>query len=195
MRNTMKTLAALLIVLSAAKSNAHTDSTSVVTYCKVVAQEKEGSYTLIYQAYKKADVSIKWIDSDDHVVHSERLKSSESFVKKYDLATLPDGMYTLKVVADDYEYTKEVTVGGAENVKVAVRSLGKKKVLLTSIPISNSKMYLAVYNDKAELIYEENIKDASAFQKKFGFDNVDTKSVTFMIFSDYKIVSEEKITF
>jgi hypothetical protein len=193
MRNTIKTIAALLIVLGAAKSNAHTDSTSVGSFCKVVAQEKEDSFKLIYQGNKKANVTIQWIDNESHVLYSENLRSSISFVKQYDLATLPNGGYTVKVIAEDYEFSKEVVLGESTNLKMAVRNLGDRKVLLTGYPAKSTDLLIVVLDDKAERIFEQKLSNATVVQKKFVFDQVATKSVTFMIFSNDRIISEEKV--
>jgi hypothetical protein len=193
MRNTIKTLAAFLIVLSAAKSYAHTDSTSVGIFCKVVAQEKGDSFKLIYQGNKKANVSIKWIDNNSHVLYSENVKSSDSFVKQYDLTTLPKGEYTVKVVADDYEFTKEVITGAAVEMKMAIRNLGDKKVLLTGYPVKSTDLFIVVLNDKSERIFEQSISDATTIQKKFVFDQIDTDNVTFMIYSNDNVVAIETV--
>jgi hypothetical protein len=194
MRNTIKTLAAILIVLSAAKSNASTDTTAVGTFCKVVAQEKENSYELIYQGNKKANVLIQWMDNDSHILHSENLKSTERFVKRYDLATLPHGEYTVKVVAQDYEFSKEVILGEEAAVKVFLKNLGDNKIVLTGYPVKAADFSIVVLNDQSEKIYEQTIKNASVIQKKYVIDQVDTKSVTFVIYSNNKIISEQTIT-
>ena len=196
MRNTIKTIAALLIVLSAAKSNASTDSTSVGVFCKVVAQEKEDSFKLIYQGNKKGNVSIQWIDNANHVLYNENVKASESFVKQYNLTPLPDGEYTLKLTTEDYEYSKEVTLGEeTASLKMALRNLGERKVLLTGYPTKSTDLSIVVLDDQGERIFEQSIESAKVIQKKFIFEQVNTKNVTFVIYSNNKLISEETITF
>ncbi len=193
MRNTIKSFAALLIVLSAVKSNANTDSTTVGTYCKVVAQEKEDSYKLIYQGNKKANVTIQWLDNASHVLYSENLKSSDRFIKQYDLATLSDGDYTVKVIAGDYEFSKEVILGESVGLKLSLRALGDKKVLLTGYPDKPVDYTVVVIDDQNKRIFEQSVNAASIIQKKFVFEQIDSKSVTFVIYSKGKIVTEETI--
>ena len=194
MRNTIKIIAALLIVISAAKSNANTDSTSVGIFCKVVAQEKEDSFKLIYQGTKKGNVSIQWIDNNSQVLYKENLKSSESFVKQYDLTTLPDGEYTIKLKADDYEFTKEVVLGvDKANVKMSVRNLGERKVLLTGYPTVRTNLSIVVLNDQSERIFQQSLENATVVQKKFVFNQVDTRSVTFVIYSNDKFISQQTV--
>jgi hypothetical protein len=52
---------------------------------------------------------------------------------------------------------------------------------------------IVVLDDKAERIFEQKLSNATVVQKKFVFDQVATKSVTFMIFSNDRIISEEKV--
>ncbi|MEO9474116.1 MAG: hypothetical protein ABJG41_01230 [Cyclobacteriaceae bacterium] len=195
MRNTIKTIAALLIVLGAAKTNASVDSTSVGSYCKVVAQNQEDNFKLIYKGTQDETVSVEWIDETGQVVYSENIKSTDAFVKQYNLSSLPDGEYTVKVSAEDYEFADEVILGDMSGLKFNIRTLESKSVVMTGVKPDAKDVRLYVLDAEGNQIYSESYEEGTVVQKKYNFEGLSTDQVTFVLLHRGKVFQEEKITF
>ncbi|MEP0369026.1 MAG: hypothetical protein ABJN36_05945 [Cyclobacteriaceae bacterium] len=195
MRNTIKTIAALLIVLGAAKTNASVDSTSVGSYCKVVAQNQEDNFKLIYKGAQGETVNVQWIDDKGQVVYSENIKSTDAFVKQYNLSTLPDGEYTVKVSAKDYEFAEEVILGDMSGLKFNIRTLESKSVVMTGVKPDAKDVRLYVLDAEGNQIYTESYDKGTVVQKKYNFEGLSTDQVTFVLSYRGKVFQEEKVIF
>ncbi|MFT6865458.1 MAG: hypothetical protein ACJA08_000276 [Cyclobacteriaceae bacterium] len=194
MRNTIKTIAALLIVLSAVKTSAKGDSTSVGTYCKIVAQEKEDNFKLIYKGEEEDKVTIQWIDENNETVYKEDIKSTDAFVKQYNLSTLPDGKYTIQLTTDNYKYAEEVILGDMSDLRFTLRGSDEKNVIMTGYNPESKDVHMYVLDDKNERIYYEAY-DSDVIQKKYNFKDIKSSEVTFVLMHRGKIFQEKTITF
>lgn len=181
MRNTIKTIAALLIVLSAAKSNASVDTTYVETYCKVVAQEKEDQFKLIYKSLEEEPVSIQWVDAKNQIVYIDKIKSTDAFVKQYDLTTLPDGSYKVIVKSEDFTFEEEIVLGDLSDLKINLRAIDEKSVLMTGFKPAKKNVKLSIYDDNQNRIYSELYDEGTIIQKKYNFKNVKSTSIKFVL--------------
>jgi hypothetical protein len=194
MRNTIKTIAALLIVLSAVKTSAKGDSTSVGTYCKIVAQEKEDNFKLIYKGEEEDKVTIQWIDENNETVYKEDIKSTDAFVKQYNLSTLPDSKYTIQLTTDNYKYAEEVILGDMSDLRFTLRGSDEKNVIMTGYNPESKDVHMYVLDDKNERIYYEAY-DSDVIQKKYNFKDIKSSEVTFVLMHRGKIFQEKTITF
>jgi flagellar hook assembly protein FlgD len=194
MRNTIKTIAALLIVLSAVKTSAKGDSTSVGTYCKIVAQEKEDNFKLIYKGEEEDKVTIQWIDENNETVYKEDIKSTDAFVKQYNLSTLPDGKYTIQLTTDNYKYAEEVILGDMSDLRFTLRGSDEKNVIMTGYNPESKDVHMYVLDDKNERIYYEAY-DSDVIQKKYNFKDIKSREVTVVLMHRGKIFQEKTITF
>ncbi|MFY0601344.1 MAG: hypothetical protein JXR03_16840 [Cyclobacteriaceae bacterium] len=195
MRNTIKTLVAFLIVLSATKTNASIDSTKAGTYCKVVAQEKQDQFKLIYKGYEVEPVLIQWLDEDDEIVYSESIKGKDAFVKQYNLSTLPEGNYRIVVTAEDYKYTEEVKLGDLSDLKFSFRKAENKTIVMTGFKGQDKEVILYVYDEDKNPIYTETTSKESVFQRKYNFSEANTSEVTFVLSYRGESFSEETFVF
>lgn len=190
MRNTIKTIAALLIVLGAAKTNASVDSTYVGAYCKVVAQEKEDQFKLIYKGTGDEPISIQWIDENNQIVYKEKVTSKNAFVKQYNLSTLPDGSYRVVVTSEDFSYEEEIILGDLSNMKFVLRELDQKNILLTGFKPEHKDVKLHVYDDEMNQVYFEEYEEGSVIQKKYNFEELNSGRVTFIFTHRGETVTE-----
>ncbi|WP_258104142.1 hypothetical protein [Marinoscillum sp. MHG1-6] len=198
MRNTIKTLvlAALLIVFSAANVSASTDSLTTATFCRVVAQEKQDSYKLIFKGSEKGNVTIKWLDSDGDAIYMENVKSTDAFVKQYDLSTLPEGKYLIAVESTlGYDFSEEIILGDVSGFDFQLRDAGSKSVLLSGTHPEGKNVYLSILDEDRNTIYSESLEDTEEVLKKFDFHKMSTEKVTFVLSHRDKIFKEESITF
>lgn len=193
MRNTIKTIAALLIVLSATKTSAKGDSTAVGTYCKIVAQDKEDNYKLIYKGAEDEEVTIQWVDANNQIVHKEDIKSTDAFVKQYNLSTLPDGAYTVLLTTDHFKYAEEVILGDMSDLKFSFREAEEKNVIVTGHNPKKKDINLYVLDENGERLYYQSY-DSDVIQKKFNFKDTKTSEVTFVLMHRGKVFDEKTVT-
>lgn len=195
MRNTIKTLAVLLIVLSSVKSYAKADSLSAAAFCKVVAQEIDHSYKLIYNGAQTSDVMIQWIDENNEVVFKENVKAADKFVKQYDLSSLPDGKYTVSLSAGsyDYSYSEVVELGDISGFQYFIKTSADRNVVLTGMQPTGKSATVVILDGENDVIFKESLDAAESVQKKYNFKGIDSDKVTFMVYYNDRIVKEESV--
>lgn len=191
MKNTIKTIAALLIVLSTATSHASVDSTTVETYCKLVAQNEEDNFKLIYNSTLNKSIQVKWINSKNQTVYKETISKRNSFVKQYDLDLLPDGVYKVELNAGYYSFTEDVILGDLSEVKFTIWQMEDNSIVLSGVKPDSKQVRLIILDDDNNEIYAEGYDDKSIIQKKFNLEKVDSKEVTFALFCEGTFLKEE----
>lgn len=191
MRTTIKTIAALLIVFSAAQANASVDSASMTTYCRILAQDEADIYKVIFQAAQKEDVNISFRNTYDQLVHRESVKSTESFVKRFDLGNLPDGAYKVEVTSPGYSYEESIKIGDLSGYHFILKDLKERKIALVGSQPAGKDLTVVILDSQSEEIYHETLTETTQVRKQFQFGPYAGKQVTFLLYHENRLVKRE----
>lgn len=192
MKNTVKLIAALLIVFSTASATyASMDSASFASYCKVMPAEDEKRFNLIYNSVATENVTIQLLDEAQKVVYKEKMVETNGFVKSFDLSNMPEGTYIIKVTSDDYVYTQPVKVTSwkAEKMLMTVAETGRKYALVGQND-SKSDVTLFILDDNGNTLYKDVIKAGKEVQKVYNLEKVNTRNASFVLYGEKGLVKE-----
>ncbi len=192
MKYTMKNMLALLIVFSATLASAG-DSANMATNCRIVEEEKQ-MYRVEFVANEKQSVKIEIWDQYEELVYQNRAYAS-SFVKTFDLSHLPNGEYELKLTADDYDYSEAITINSLEGMSIRFIKRDTRKISMVGSKFQEKGMSLYILDENKEIVYKNDYDDETQVHKIFNFDKLEGDEVTFILFHDNEIVTEEKIRF
>lgn len=192
MKNTVKLVAALLIVISSASVSASVDSASLASYCKVMPVEDEKSFKLIYNSPISENVEIKLLDSRNEVVYTERVNETSSFAKSFDLSSMPEGVYVIKVTSDDYVYTQPVNVTSwkAESLHMTVAETGSRYALVGKNQ-SKKDVTFFILDEDGNSLYKEVIEAGKDVQKVYNLKNVLGQKASFVLYGEGKVLKEK----
>ena len=91
----IKLLVVLLTVFSTATIIAKPNSSTA--FCKVVAEQTDKMYKVVYNSPVKENVTIEIYNKNKEVVHSEKVSGTNGFIKRYNLQYLSLGEYDFVV--------------------------------------------------------------------------------------------------
>jgi len=195
MRNMVKTIAALLIVISAPLSTyASVDSASLASYCKVLPIKEENTFKVIYQSQEVENVNVTIVDSKKDVIYSEIIRKSNGFVKDFDLSNLPQGNYTLYIESDNYQYSEHVKVDylEAEDVQMILTEV-ENDYALVGINNSNSDITILIVDDFGNKLYRERIEAGDQVKKIYDMEKLQGSSATFIIYGENGVIKEKLV--
>ena len=114
MSKSAKFLAALLIVISAAHVSFAYDSTTTTAATAEpefkVWSAKQGLFRMIYTNADVKKAQIKFVDNQDNVLYSGKVKFEGGFMKPFDLSRLPVGTYKFVLETEEDVLTETVKV-------------------------------------------------------------------------------------
>jgi len=178
---TIGLISALSLGVFAAKANDNEFSLKV-------KNEKQKTISFLMNDNREFNFSI-YSDAQD-LLFEQNFQGTAGLTKTYDLKSLPDGAYIIKVES------------GAKLVEYAVK-ISNEKALISEVKIArlvkpvivkNNKMItldytvndqqpieVAVYNERNDELYSEIFKDRSKLIKRFNISKADGDSLTFVI--------------
>ncbi len=195
MRNMVKTIAALLIVISAPLSTyASVDSASLASFCKVLPIKEENTFKVIYQSQEVENVNVTIVDSKKVVVYSEIIRKSNGFVKDFDLSNLPEGEYTLNVKSNDYQYTENVKVDylDAEDIQMILTEV-ENNYALVGINNSKSDITILIVDNFGNKLHRERIASGEQVKKIYDMEKMQGSSATFIIYGENGVIKEKSV--
>lgn len=193
MKHSIKHVLVLLTVLSATMVSA-ADTAYLATVCKIVAEEEDKLYKVIYQAAKEENVKIQIFDEVDQLVYKENFKSS-GFVKKFDLSNLPKGTYEMQVATADELYIETLTLGDVSGFNFILTPWEGKAISVVGSHKDGKDVTLLILDDARNQVYKESFEDTHQVHKKYNFSNLKSGAVTFLLYHDDQLIKEEKFEF
>ena len=161
-------LAAMIVCFAAANTFAFSDSVQV---------NKEKSFDLVLsQVSNSTQITLK--DKHDNILFETTIDKGEAFSKTFNLELVADGTYTVEienetkikviglVVEENAVYTAESMK--SETYKPVLTEKGSI-VYLNQFAPDNAPLYVAIYNNRNELIHEETLTGKIDLGKKFDF--------------------------
>ncbi len=192
MKHTIKNTLALIMMICATVVVA-ADSAKSTTWCRLVTVD-DMLYRVVYQSEKEENVNIQIFDKNQQSVYNEKALTT-SFIKNYDLSFLPYGTYTLEVTATDYQYKEEIVLGDVSSFQMKLEEKGERKVSLVGTKKAGKDMNLYILDDSQEVIYKENFDKDSQVHKNYNFQDMRSQKVTFLLYHNDILISEEDFVF
>ncbi len=200
MRNMVKLMATLLIVLSAAASNANAsrDSLYAGPQCKLFSLD-DRQFRMIYAGAAQQDVQIQIKDNQNRLLYKSRLDAN-GFARDFNLAFLPDGEYTFVVESGEFTFEKSVSLSEEAKLSALQQRFQASQLVLSSVEDgayaligtnnSGSVLEYSLSDSQGQNLYtgsynsEEEIKDLFTFQHVSG-------NVTMRFYLDGSLVDEK----
>ncbi|MEH6682680.1 MAG: hypothetical protein V7724_19210 [Sediminicola sp.] len=138
----------------------------------------ENAKSLVFKLDTQSkDASIKFLDSNDYVIYSEKISNTGLYSKKFDLGTLGNGTYFLKM-ENEQKVVKYTIIVEGDAVRIAdvledAKPIFKKKggmVYLNLLNLDRKNVDVKVYDEANALVYETVIRDAIVVEKAFNFE-------------------------
>lgn len=124
---------------------------------------KQGSTVkLLYKGGEHNDVKVLIVNDDNQIVFSEKIKSTDGFVRPYNFSKLPEGNYSIELIDNTGRQSKLVNykAESARKLMHVMRVTGTTDKFVLSVPSAGQqKISIAIYDDMGRVLYSgrENI--------------------------------------
>lgn len=175
-KNFLILTAALLVSVAAVAGNKPTSEAGVAVVSNGTTVK------LYYKAASESNVKVSIFNEDGKVVFSEKLRNIDGFVRPYNLASAPSGIYTVEVTDEFSTHTEKVAVGQRHKPELAslLRVSREEGKYLLAIPSNEAKdISIRILADD-KVIYDEVMQISSDFAKVYNLKKV-KGGVTFEI--------------
>lgn len=189
MKHTITYTLALLTVFSASVAWA----TDITTTCQVVSED-DMLYRLVYQGSGEKNVTIQLLDDQQRLVYKEQLWTS-AFNKQFDLTNLPYGDYHIEVKSGDYYFSEKVKLGDLSDFQFKMDQRESRKVALVGSKTAGKNMTLYILDDDQDVVYREQFDQLDQVHKSFNFQDLRSEGVTFLLYHDDRLITEENFVF
>ena len=204
MRNMVKIMATLLIVLSAAASNANAsrDSLYAGPQCKLFSLD-DRQFRMIYAGSAEQNVHIQIKDDQDRLLYKSKLEA-DGFARDFNLSFLPDGDYKFVLESGEFTYEKSVSISEAAELSALQQRFQASQLVLSSVEggayaligtnNSGSVLEYSLSSAQGQSLYtgtyntDEEIKDLFTFQNVVG-------DVTMKFYLNGSLVDEKTLAF
>ncbi len=202
MRNMVQLMATLLIVLSAAASNANAtrDSLYAGPQCKLFSLD-DRQFRMIYAGSAQQDVQIQIKDQQNRLLYKSSLNSG-GFAKDFDLSFLSDGDYTFVLKSGEFVYEKSVSISEAADLSSLQQRFQASQLLISSVSdgsyalvgtnLSGSVLEYSFSNDQGQSLFTGTYNDQEEVRDLFTFQNV-KGNVIMKFYLDGKLVDEKTL--
>lgn len=199
MRTMVKLMATLLIVLSAAASNANAsgDSLYVEPQCKLFSVD-DRQFRMIYAAAAQQDVQIQIKDQQQRLLYKSRIEAN-GFARDFNLSFLPDGNYTFVLESGEFVFEQSVSISKEAELSSLIQRFQESQLVLAAVEegayalvgtnLSGANLRYILHDKEGQNLYEgeylvdEEIKDLFTFQGVKG-------NVTLQFYLDDSLVDE-----
>lgn len=162
-----------------------------------VAKENSKWVSFITADAKEFDVTI--FDPEGEVIYEDHIKTIGNKFQTYDLSTLPEGAYQLKMVSAAKIATYQIEIN-AENavlsqptvIEIKRPKLIKEKDMLT-LDLNGTctgEVSIVIYNELNEKLHDDVYSNDAKTIKKFDVSKTPSKELTFVISSRGQEFSE-----
>lgn len=139
---------------------------------------KEQSFALYLDQLGQQKVKISLLDAKGNILYVKTIRHSTSFKRKINLRQLPEGNYSLEIRdaigTESYPIavlSNSLTIEEDKMVTTFNPILRKsdKTVSLSLFSPSKQPHTVKIYNDKSELVHDEEIAQVTNYNKQFDF--------------------------
>jgi asparagine N-glycosylation enzyme membrane subunit Stt3 len=133
-----------------------------IAKASVAVSNSAGSslFKVFYQAGLKSDVKISILDKSGNLIFTEKIKSTDGFLRPYNFENLKWGEYEIVIESNDGKKSQAVTYQGAKIEKyVNISKLAEDgKYLLTARSKEIDNINVNIFNQHNELVFSEGKK-------------------------------------
>ena len=202
MRNMVKIMATLLIVLSAAASNANAsrDSLYAGPQCKLFSLD-DRQFRMIYTGSAEQYVQIQIKDDQNRLLYRSKLQAN-GFARDFDLSFLPDGDYTFVLKSGEFSFEKSVTTSEEADLSALQQRFQASQLVLSSVEggayaligtnNSGSVLEYSLSNAQGQSLYTGTYNVQEEIRDLFTFKGV-TGDVTLKFYLDGTQVDEKTL--
>jgi hypothetical protein len=161
-------LVAMIVLFTSLNAVAFEDSLKV--------NETKSFDLVLSEVSNSTTITLK--DRRNNILYSQSIEKGESFAKTFNLELLPEGDYTVEI-ENAIKVKAMNLVVGEETVMVSEASesefykpvvTGKGSIVyVTKFAPDNAPLYVAIYNMRNELVYEETLEGKIDLGKKYDF--------------------------
>ncbi len=142
---------------------------------RIVPNNEDKSLVFQYENLT-TNASLKFIDGQDNVIFTEKLKDKSLYTKRFDLNSLSTGTYFLIVEDAIKEVEYSITIDDT-NISIASKSVKSKPVFRTTgdmvyvslLNLKKDKVGIKVYDDNERVVFDEVFQDDDIVGKVFNF--------------------------
>ncbi len=179
MKNTLKLTAVIALMLATTVSMAMEPKVSANGANKSILFEMEASAEPMW---------VRLVDAQDHIIYKEKANQYVSFVKRFDLNKLDNGIYYIEVENDikEISYTFSLEEVGVEIVKRKEKSkpIFTQKgdmVFLNLLNLDLESVEISVLDSEGRSLFSESSEGEQIVQKAFNFKNAFSDSYTLVV--------------
>lgn len=153
-----------------------------------VAKENSKWVSFITSDAKEFDVTL--YAADEEVLYQDRIKTVGNKFQTYDLSSLPQGTYQLKMESESKEITYQIEIN-EENAVLSQPIIVELKrpifvkennlIVLDLNGTCTGPVEVVIYNEYNEKLHEEVYAENSKVSKKFDVSKTTSKELTFLI--------------
>lgn len=153
----------------------------------VSANKINNGFNVKYSSAEAGRATIKFFDQDDHLVHTEKIKSKADWDKTYFFS---DNMNVNSMIIEDENglHFKQINnINGqifVENTKSYQMQEVNGKVYLQVKGDNLAAVHVRIYDDNRKLVHKEVINEREDFVKSFNIKNLKPGPVYFVV-NDY----------
>ena len=200
MRTMVKLMATLLIVLSAATSNANAsrDSLYAEPQCKLFSVN-DRQFRMIYAAPDQQAIQIQIKDQQNRLIYKSALEA-DGFARDFNLSFLSDGEYTFILKSGEFVFEQSVSISEEAQISALLQKFQASQLVVAAVEegayaligtnLSGAELEYSLNDADGQSLYsgvyqqEEEIKDLFTFQNVEG-------NVTLQFFLDGNLVDEK----
>lgn len=154
----------------------------------------ENSIDLVINDVNK-ETKITFKDGQDNILFEQTINESEKFARSFNIKLLPEGEYIVEISDDirskvfPINITEEVVnIEYAQVHELYRPTISEKgsKVYLSQFSPNSMPLYVAIYNNRNELVYEETLQGEMEIGKIFDFSSSSSGEYRFYLKSKSK---------
>ena len=154
-------MATLLIVLSAATSNANAsrDSLYAGPQCKLFSVN-DRQFRMIYAGADQRDIQLQIKDHQDRLLYQSSVEA-DGFARDFDLSFLPDGDYTFVLSSGEFVFEKSVSISKEAERTALLQRFQASQLVLAEV---KEGAYALIGTNQSGTALEYSLNDASGQQ-------------------------------
>lgn len=178
MNKTLSILAALLVMTSTTFATAPDEPASRISVLK-----KGETIKLLYKGEEQNDVKVIILNEKNDIVYTEKIKSTQGFIRPYNFSQLPQGNYSFELIDNKGRQVEQVKYQiDRENRVIHVsRVAGTSNKFVLSVPSKNpDKLSVTIYNALNGVLYSGTEDISGDFARVYNLENY-SGQVTFEV--------------
>lgn len=201
MKNLKKTLLLLLavvitnasVVLADVSKDGDANEPDAKVTVKQIDAESKSAMIRITNLKSEGAAVLRIKDTNGYILHKEVIRQKDAYAKKYDLSSLPNGEYLVEL------RTKEGTIQESLSLKAGKTNARYFKPAIqvepgmVKVAFMNrieSPVSLKLYNDKGNVVYEENVASQEKYSKGLNVSKLNAGQYSLAILGDNYVYSK-----